>query len=692
MDQLESEAFYDLSSPTELAVSPDGDRIAVVVDEFDPEKDKRRSSVFVIPADGSRPPHRLTRASDASQPAWSPDGSQLGFIGARDRDVDRRVGRTEDDIDEGEGSEAPDEDGTSEDGGGDETDDREPKPQVWVFDLERGGDAVQVTDREEGVREFDWGPAGERVVVAARDPTEAQSEALEERRAGGPIEIERLQHKADGVGWLDSVRTYLFVVDVATGQSHRLDEAYGQGAREPLVGLQPAWGPGDRIAFASTRTDRPDDSGVSDLYTIAPDGSDLRKVTDSQYRTSGYAWGPDGERVAFVAGDPENWYKPSELRVAEPAAGDHWSVTASLDRTIALAGTPAWLDQETVLAPIGDEGLTRLIRAAPDRDAPARTFEAQGRDRTLVAVDAGGGRVGTILSEPSAGRNVFAVDRAELGADTAPTQLTALNDELLAGYEMDCRRVSYENDDGERIEAITYLPPEFDPDDEPRPAIAAIHGGPMSYDAPEFRFSHAYWISRGYVIYRPNYRGSTSYGRAFAESLKGTRGDLEADDVVSGLRALADRGWVDPDRSLVTGFSYGGITTANVLTRSDAFAAAAAEHGIYDFRSTFGTDDNHLWHEWEFGLPWEEPERYEGISSITDVGEIETPLLLTAGENDWRCPPTQAEQLYVSVRKQGVDAKLVIYQDEHHNIGDPDRAIHRLETLTEWFKEHALDS
>jgi len=214
----------------------------------------------------------------------------------------------------------------------------------------------------------------------------------------------------------------------------------------------------------------------------------------------------------------------------------------------------------------------------------------------------------------------------------------------------------------------------------------------MSYDAPEFRFSHAYWTSRGYVIYRPNYRGSTSYGRAFAESLKGTRGDLEADDVVSGLQALADRGWVDPDRSLVTGFSYGGITTANVLTRSDAFAAAATEHGIYDFRSTFGTDDNHLWHEWEFGLPWEDPERYERISSITDVGEIETPLLLTAGENDWRCPPTQAEQLYVSVRKQGVDAKLVIYQDEHHNVDDPDRAIHRLETLTEWFEEHALDS
>ena len=64
------------------------------------------------------------------------------------------------------------------------------------------------------------------------------------------------------------------------------------------------------------------------------------------------------------------------------------------------------------------------------------------------------------------------------------------------------------------------------------------------------------------------------------------------------------------------------------------------------------------------------------------------PLLVTAGERDWRCPPTQAEQLYVSVKKQGVESKLVIYQDEHHNVGDPDRAIHRIEELAAWFDDH----
>jgi dipeptidyl aminopeptidase/acylaminoacyl peptidase len=694
MPHLEPADFYDLTTPLQTAVSPDGERVAYVTQESDPEEDEMRTSLFTVPVDGSREPHRLTRASDAGAPKWSPEGRYLGFVAARETDIDRRVGR--DDEDE-EGAE-DDEDGTDEEdnengnnGGGS---DDGPKPQVWVFDMVRGGDAVQVTEMDEGVREFDWGPGSERIVVSARDPTEEQEEMLEQRRDDGPIEIERLQHKADGAGWLDDVTTYLFVVDVDTGESERLDDAYGQGAREPLFGLQPAWGPTGRIAFASNRTENPDDSGVMDLYTINPDGSDLRKLTDSDRRASGYEWSPDGERLAFVSGNPTNWYEPSELCVVDSdgtEAPEMRSVTGSLDRAVGMMST-SWLDDETLLTAVADEGHTQLLRASATDDAPVRTFPALTEDRSLMFPDANGGTVATIIRDPAAGNDIFSIDVADLDEDDPASlqRLTGLNDDLLADVPMpDCRRVSTENSDGVEIEAICYLPDDFDPEaDEPRPVIASIHGGPMSYDTPVFQFLFTYWTNQGYVVYRPNYRGSISYGQEFAERLKGTRGDKETDDVVSLLDELTERGWVDPDRSLVTGFSYGGITTANVVTQTDAFTAAAAEHGIYDFRSTFGTDDNHLWHEWEFGLPWENPDLFEDISSITEVDNIETPLLVNAGENDWRCPPTQAEQLYVSVRKQGVDAKLVIYQNEHHNISSPDRAIHRIESLTEWFQEH----
>src|SRR6056297_3176284 len=118
-DPLELQAFYDLTLVTDLAVSPDGEEVAFVADEFDREEDERRSSLFVAPTDGSREPHRLSRASDASAPAWSPDGSKLAFAAARDTDAEIAVTRGESD----EETEDPDEQAT-------ETDADEPKAQV----------------------------------------------------------------------------------------------------------------------------------------------------------------------------------------------------------------------------------------------------------------------------------------------------------------------------------------------------------------------------------------------------------------------------------------------------------------------------------------------------------------------------------------------------------------------------------
>ena len=370
MDALQPSDLYDYRTAAQPAVSPSGDRVAYVVEGFDPDEDERRASLFVAPTDGSRDPHRLTRVADASQPKWSPGGERLAFVAAREEDVARRVGRDETD-------EATEEDGTESERG----DDDGPTPQVWLFDLHRGGDAQQVTDFEEGVREFDWGPGGERIVVSARDPTDEQREYLDELEESGPVEIERLQHKANGVGWLDGVTTYLFVVDVDGGERDRLDDAYGQGAREPVMGLQPAWGPGGRIAFASNRTERPDDSEAICLYTIDPSGEDLRRVTDESQRALGYEWAPDGERLAFLVGEPTNWYAPNELHVGRDDPGAHASVTPDLDRTVVLP--PRWADvdrdgTDEVVAGVGDGGLTRLVRSDPAAGHAERTFGAQG--------------------------------------------------------------------------------------------------------------------------------------------------------------------------------------------------------------------------------------------------------------------------------------------------------------------------
>jgi dipeptidyl aminopeptidase/acylaminoacyl peptidase len=683
------DALYDLTTIPEIALSPDGERVAFVADERSRADDETHSSVSVVPTDRSRTSHRLTRVSDAGSPKWSPDGLRLGFLAARERDVALAVEEGEDE-----------EDVNGEDDAS-EPNDNEPKPQLWVFDLELGGDARQVTDQDEGVREFDWGPDGERIVVSARDPTDEEREYLNARRDGdAPIETERLQHKFNGHGWLDTVTTYLFVIDIDTRETRRLDDSYGSGAFEAMAGLQPAWSPdGDRIAFVSNRTDRPDDSAVMDLYTIEADGTNLSRLTETDLTVGSPEWDSDGKRLAFTGDNPENWCVPTQVYCWEN--GEYETLTADLDRTVSRGASLRW-DGESVVTTVGDESHVRFVRAHTDGSSAERVFDRQNDYRTFRAFDLQGNTLAALVTHPSEGADLYAMAAEELDAGGESTsssissdeanpfrRLTGVNDDLIDAHEMPhCERVAYESEEHE-IDAIAYLPPGFDRDDpEPHPLVVSIHGGPIGYDMPEFNFEYAVWTSRGYIVLCPNYRGGASYGQAFAEALYGEWGTVEVTDIVAGVESLVERGWGDPDRVFGRGLSYGGIAQGYLVTQTDVFTAAAPEHGIYDLRSAFGTDDSQVMTTAEFGLPWENPAQFDASSAVTDAGNIDTPLLVMAGGQDWRCPPTQSEQLYVSARKQGVEAKLVVYPDEHHNIGDPDRAIHRLEELTGWFEKH----
>ncbi|QLG27585.1 S9 family peptidase [Halorarum halophilum] len=699
MSELPIDAYYDLTQVLDVALSPDDSRVAFLADEFDADEDERVASMFVAPTDGSRDPHRLTRVADAGSPKWGPDGDRLAFLAAREEDNARRVGGDDADTDDTDDDGDADGDGDDEDGtaGGDD----EPKRQVWLFDLALGGDARQVTEFNEGAAEFDWSPDGDRLVVAARDPTEEERAYLDEREEGGPVETERLQHKLDGVGYTDTVRTYLHVVDVDSGDAETLEDAHDGGAFADLSGLQPAWGATDRIAFCAYHGDDGDATLVTDVFTVASDGTGLRKLTDSDLSVNSPEWSPSGDRVAFAAGDPENWCVPTQVYCYED--GEYESLTADLDRTLARGATLHWADEETVYTTIGDEARTRLVRVSADGTVE-RVFEAQGTDRALENVDVGDGRTALVFSHPSDGQDVYAVDTADLdarpGGDSdsdsdagaepdSLTRLSEVNADLTAEYAMpEVRRVEWESD-GESISGIVYHDPDVDPESGDHPLVVAIHGGPVSYDEPTFSFDHAVLTSRGYVVLRPNYRGGSSYGRDFCEALHGQWGTHEVTDIANGVESMVKRGWVDPERVFGYGFSYGGIAQGFLVTQEpELFAAAAPEHGIYDLRSAYGTDDSHLWMENEYGYPWEVPEEIDASSAITDVGNLETPLLVTAGREDWRCPPSQSEQLYVAAKARGVDARLVLYEDEHHDIGTPDRAVHRLEELVAWYERH----
>ncbi len=741
--------LYALETTSQPAVSADGKRVAFVVQGYRKKENDRYSSLWVASTDGSAPPHRLTRGfTNESSPAWSLDGRYLAFLSTRENEMEVAVAAAEEE--EAQEKEAKEKATAPAAPKPPKPDDDKPKAQLWVLDLAFGGEPRQLTKRDEGVSELAWSPDGASLVFVSRDPTPEQQEYLSAIRGRGktkdkgPLVIDRVQHKYDGQGYLDDVRTHLFVVDLATRAVRRLSDG-------PCSEAGPRWSPdGKWIVFVSNRTGDPDNNRRADLWLLSPDGKETRRLTFGDVRADAPRWSPDSRHVAFVSSrEPENYYVITRLlcvpvEAAEPVAdlaacvGVGWSsvggvvpdlaagpgaggpaglagharvypvplrptpardLTEGLDRDI--MGEPLWVGPRDLLIEVGDRGQTRLAAASLDGPA-AVVFPAKDRMGEIYTAAAAGGTAtaagGTVvidLGRPESGRNLYGLAAADLVSDVRDpklTRLTGFNDDLLAGrltarYE----RIEFRSPDGDAVEAVVALPPGFDPakgGQKPPPVLVFIHGGPMSYDSVGFRFDEQYWSGRGYAVLMVNYRGSLSYGEKFCQSIRGDWGPREHEDVMGGVDELIRRGWGDPERLFCTGFSQGGIMTNWAVGHTDRFRAAVSEHGMWDYVAAYGTDDCHLWWQDDLGVPWQNPDQYRRISPASGVANIRTPLLITAGEVDWRCPLNQAEQLYLALKKRGVPTELVIYQGEHHAITRPRRAIDRLRRVCGWLARY----
>ncbi|MDA8346975.1 MAG: S9 family peptidase [Thermaerobacter sp.] len=681
----------------DVAVSPDGRKVVYVTEQFRRSKDEQMHSIWIVDTDGTHPPHRLTRSGTSdSSPRFSPDGTLLAFLSARPDEVEiaeQQVGK----------------------------DESEPKNQIWLFDLAHGGEPRQLTRIEEGVEEFSWGPDAHRIVFCSRVPDDEQRKYLKRRRdkdSPGPWVLRRTQHKEDGQGYLDDVRTHLFTLDVAT-------RAVQQISGGPASETHPLWSPdGGWILFTSNRTGDPDNNLRLDLWLMRPDGSDLRRLTFGDVRAESPVWSPDSSRVAFTSPvEPENLSSLAyplvvDVAAAEPTGSLAQSIGAGFAsvggivadgpvadpvaaarcypvplRTTAArrlatelpgpAERLSWRDASKVLGLVLDHGQKRLVEWGVD--GGLRILAPQDRQSTIVAFGCGGGSVVAAIDRPETGWTLTSL--RETGLQDKP--LVSPNALWLGERHLGCYRwIEWRDSDGVSIEGLVIVPPQVSGDPSRLPLLAVLHGGPQWLDMPWFDFERQYWADLGYLVLMVNYRGSLSYGEEFCRTIQGRWGPLEHDDLMTGIDEMVRRGWADPERLYCTGFSYGGIMTNWAVGHTDRFRAAASEHGLWDYSSTFGPDDSHIQWQNDAGLPWQNRERYLKMSPTSGAEHIRTPLLILAGEQDWRCPVDQSEQLYLTLKKRGVSTELIIYPGEHHAVSRPRRAIDRLRRIALWFAQH----
>ena len=224
-----------------------------------------------------------------------------------------------------------------------------------------------------------------------------------------------------------------------------------------------------------------------------------------------------------------------------------------------------------------------------------------------------------------------------------------------------------------------------------RPAILFVHGGPHGAYGCTPRFD-AQVMAQDHTVVQVNPRGSMGYGQAFQDAVRGDWGGADMADLMAVVDQLVAAGDIDGDRLYVTGGSYGGFMTSWIVGHTDRFQAASAVVPVTNLVSFYGTSDIGWWFApGEVGPDlWEDPQRLWKQSPLAYAPNIRTPTQVMAGEDDQRCPIEQAEQLYVALKRFGVDTEFLRYPGSHGfgALSKPTLRQDRLRRLLEWFRTH----
>ena len=643
---LSVEVLWEIDRIGSPVVSPAGGHVVAPVASYDVDTDKSETRLWLFSADGDVQRALTAQGQSAGNPVFSPDGSTLAFTARRGDDD---------------------------------------AAQIYLLPMDGPGEASRLSEVPTGVSGIKW--VGEHIYFIARVwPGKTWDEIADQIKADRDSHVSAHVWNALPYShwdhWLEEAReAHVFRIPAAGGDVEPITQPLGrelprssQGAGSYDIHPDETY-----IAFVSDRDDVPVDP-ANDVFLGRIGGDSVENLTDNPANDGSPMFSPDGRMLAWGSTRIAGFYADTvNILVKDLDSGDTRRITDDWDRS---PGGLVWAaDASGFFGTAADNGTTRVFHIDLDGSVRAVTDQtdfgglSMAGDGTLV------GNNQSFMFPP----RVVRIDPA-----TGTTQrLDTINDDVLANVELGhYESVTYTGHNGADIQMWVHYPPGFD-ESKKYPLFLLIHGGPHSpiTDGFHFRWNAQTFASWGYVTAWHNFHGSPGWGQDFTDYINPDWITAPYNDTIAAAEWFAGQDWIDADRMVAGGGSYGGYLSSILLGKEHPFNTMLIHAPVYNMYSQMAAD--FAVHSVRFGHFWENPEIYQTISPHYFAENFHTPALIVHGQLDYRVPVGQAFELFRTLQSKEIESRLIYYPDENHWILKPNNSIHWYNEVQEWMARFA---
>jgi dipeptidyl aminopeptidase/acylaminoacyl peptidase len=626
---MEPEDVLNIKGISDLNLSPDGKRIIFTVRECNLKENEYNTDIWILNlSDGTLSKVTQSPKQD-NTPRWSPDNKMIAFISNRDG-----------------------------------------KNQIYLMRTDIG-EPWKLTDSPTGVESFEWTPDSKYIVYLMKDPRTEEEE-------------KRIKEKDDAYSLFKNLKnSHIWKISVDGKENKKLTNGNFHVSRFKISNN------GKEIVYTSAPSPRVDDSILSELYIISIDGGEPKRLTDNKTSENSFQFSPDGSYISFISS--------SDLKLRYPGSSKLFLLNLK-DLKIKPVATSfsgeissyEWLSNDTIIF-TGDLGLTsNLFKLDLNKDNVTQISKEEGVIRDILILK----KENKIVFTLSTPEEPFSIYISSL-EDFKPIKLSDFNPQIKDFHLGEFKSYKWKSKDGKIVEGILGLPHDFEKGKK-YPLIVQLHGGPasaymLSFPSGISSYSHVF-TGKGWVVFQPNYRGSTNYGENFMKEIAGKYFDKSIDDIVTGIESLIKEGIVDKERIGVMGWSAGGHMTNWLITHyPNMFKGACSGAGTANWISMYAQTDIQYTREFYFlDKPWNKLDLYLKYSPILYVKNVKTPTLILCGEEDERVPLPQSKELHIGLLKNGVPTELVIFPREPHGLREPKHQIYKMKKELEWLEKWVL--